>query len=160
MASFVYNKGAEEIANGTIDWVNNTLVVMLVTSSYTADRDDDVVDAGGANDPVDHEIVATDYTRGWGGAGRKALANKSITEVDASDRVEFDADDLTGGTTWSGIGNGANAAIAAAIVIKEGGANDTTSRLIAYLDTNNLTTNNSDVDLTFDASGVFYLSTA
>jgi hypothetical protein len=155
MASFVYNYGAQEIANGNIDWVNDTLKIMFVTSSYVANRDDDFVEEG-ANDANEHEIQAATYGGGYGQAGRKSLASKSVAENEANDQVRFDAANFTGGTTWSGLAGGET--IAAAIVIKEI-TNDLASVLIAYLDTNNVTLNGSDVDLTFDGTGVFYLDT-
>jgi len=155
MASFVYNTAATEMWDGTVDLLNDTIKVMLVTSSYTPDRDDDIVDAGGANDAVDHEIVATNYTGGWTGAGRKTLASKTITVDKTNDRAEFDAADLT----WTSIGGAANATIAAAIVIKEGVSDDTTSRLIAYLDITDTPTNGGNITLQFDAEGIIQLST-
>lgn len=155
MASFVYNTAAKEIADGTIDLLNDTIKVMLVTSSYTANRDDDVVDAGGANDPVDHEIVATNYTGGWGGAGRKTLASKAITTDKTNDRGEFDATDVT----WTSLGGAQNATIAAAILIKEGVANDTTSRLIAYHDLTDTPTNGGNITIVWDAEGIIQFST-
>lgn len=153
MASFVYNTAAQEIANSTIDLDTNTLKVMLVTSSYVANRDDLVVDAGGANDAVDHEISVTGYTAGWGGAGRKTAV--VTTGVDnTNDRAEVYIADLT----WTSLGAGAT--IAAAILIKEGGANDTTSRLIAYFDLTDTATNGGDITLDFDAAeGAIRLST-
>lgn len=153
MASFVYNKAAQEIADGTVDLLNDTIKTMLVTSTYTPNRDDLVVDAGGANDALDAEISVSGYTGGWGGSGRKALTGKTLTTDNTNDRAEFDADNLT----WSTLGTGAT--IAAMIVIKEGGANDTTSRLIAYLDVTDTPTNGGDVTFTFDAEGIIQFST-
>lgn len=153
MASFVYNKAAQEIADGTVDLLNDTIKTMLVTSAYTPNRDDLVVDAGGANDALDAEISVSGYTGGWGGSGRKALTGKTLTTDNTNDRAEFDADNLT----WSTLGTGAT--IAAMIVIKEGGANDTTSRLIAYLDVTDTPTNGGDVTFTFDAEGIIQFST-
>lgn len=153
MASFVYNKAAQEIADGTVDLLNDTIKTMLVTSAYTPNRDDLVVDAGGANDALDAEISVSGYTGGWGGSGRKALTSKTLTTDNANDRAEFDADNLT----WSTLGTGAT--IAAMVVIKEGGANDTTSRLIAYLDVTDTPTNGGDVTFTFDAEGIIQFST-
>src|SRR3990172_9798843 len=126
MASFIYNTGAKELLD-EIDFNTDVLKIMLVTASYGATRDDDVVDAGGANDPVDHEISVTGYTGGWGGSGRKTA---TLThEVDKpNDRAEIDIADLT----WTALGTGAT--LAAAILITEGGAHATTSRLIAYFD--------------------------
>src|SRR3972149_4757249 len=153
MASFVYNTAAKEIADATIDLDTNTLKVMLVTASYVADRDNDVVDAGGANDAVDHEINVTGYTRGWGGAGRRtAVVTVGVDKT--NDRGEVFIADLT----WTALGAGAT--IAAAILIKEGVANDTTSRLIAYFDLADTATNGGDITLDFDAAeGAIRLST-
>lgn len=151
--SFVYNKAAEELADGTINLLSNTIKVMLVTSQYTAARTDLVVDAGGANDPVDAEINVTGYTRGWGGAGRKTLTGKSVLVDQAQNRAEFSAGNLT----WTALGTGAT--IAAMLVIKEGVSNDTTSRLIAYLDVTDTPTNGGDISFTFNSEGIIQFST-
>lgn len=148
MPSYVYTKAAEEIANGTIDLLTDTIKAMLVNSTYTPSKSDTVVDAGGANDPVDAEINVTGYTRGWGGAGRKSLASKAINLDNTNNRAEFDASDLT----WTSLGSGAT--IAAMILIKEGVSNDTTSRLIAYLDVTDTSTNGGNITFTFDAEGI------
>lgn len=164
MANFVYNTAALELLDGTINLNTDNVEWMLVTSSYVADRDDDVVDAGGANDPLDHEIVATGYTGGHAGAGRKdANGGAPAWTVDkTNDRAEWDADDPP---TWSPLGNGANATIAAAILIKRGPTNDTDARLILYVDTTTGTpslpflTNGSDFTLNYNAEGLIHGST-
>jgi hypothetical protein len=153
MPSFVYNKAAEELANGTIDLLTDTIKTMLVTSQYSPARTDLVVDAGGANDAVDAEINVTGYTRGWGGSGRKTLGTKVVVVDQANNRAEFSAANLT----WTTLGSGAT--IAAMIVIKEGVSNDTTSRLIAYLDVTDTPTNGGDIAFTFDAEGIIQFST-
>ena len=152
MPSFVYNTAAKEIADGTLNLLVDTIKVMLVTSSYVADRDNDVVDAGGANDPVDHEINVTGYTRGFGGAGRKTLASKTWTTDKPNDRAEFDAADVT----WTALGSGTT--IAAAILIKEI-TNDASSRLIAYVDVTDTATNGGDITIQWNAEGILNLST-
>lgn len=153
MPSFVYNLAAKELADGTINLLTDTIKTLLVTSQYSAARTDTVVDAGGANDPVDAEINVTGYTRGWGGAGRKALASKTIVVDQANNRAEFSAGNLT----WATLGSGAT--IAAMLVVKEGVSNDTTSRLIAYLDVTDTPTNGGDIAFTFDAEGIIQYST-
>ncbi|MFZ9394214.1 MAG: hypothetical protein ACO277_08180 [Ilumatobacteraceae bacterium] len=153
MASFVYNKAAQEMADGTIDLLTDTIKTMLVTSQYSAARTDLVVDNGGANDPVDAEINVTGYTRGWNGAGRKTLASKAVVVDQANNRAEFSAGNLT----WTSLGTGAT--IAAMVLIKEGVSNDTTSRLIAYLDVTDTPTNGGNIAFTFDAEGVIQFST-
>ena len=147
MASLWYNKAVAEVLTGTIDLDSNTLKVMLVTSAYTPDNDHDVVDAGGGSDPLDAEITATNYTGGWGGSGRKTVT-VTVTEQDANNRAVV----VFGNLTWTALGGASNATVAVAILIKEGGANDTTSRLIAYWDLTDTATNGGDFTLTMDAT--------
>jgi hypothetical protein len=151
--SFVYNKAAQELADGTIDLLTDTIKTMLVTSQYSAARSDLVVDNGGANDPLDAEISVSGYTGGWGGSGRKSLASKTVVVDQPNNRAEFSAGNLT----WTTLGSGAT--IAAMLLIKEGGSNDTTSRLIAYLDVTDTATNGGDIAFTFDAQGIIQFST-
>ncbi len=155
-----YNTGYKEILDGTIDLSSDTIKVIPVGSGYTFNPDHTVADAGGANDVVDEEIVATNYTGGWGGSGRKTLSNKSWSVDNTNDMAVFDADPIT----WSSLGGATNDTINAFIIVKEGGANDTTTRLIAYVDTVTsgtlpLTTNGSDVTITPDADGLFQFPT-
>lgn len=142
MASHFYTTGLKECLDGTIDLDTDTIKLMLVTASYTPNKDDLVVDAGGANDPVDHEISVSGYTPGWGGAGRKTVT-VTISANLTNDRVDIAINDQT----WTSLGSGAT--IAGAILIKEGGANDTTSRLIAYFDVTDTATNGGDITLDF-----------
>lgn len=148
--SFLYNRAKKEIQDGTIDLLGDTLKVMLVTAVYTPNPDHDVVDAGGGSDPADAELTGSGYTAGWGGAGRKTLAGKTITEDDGNDRAAFDAND----PAWPAIQAGT---AAAALIIKEGVANDTTSRLIACLNDGGFPkiTNGGDFSLVFNAAGIW-----
>ena len=123
MASFFYNKALVDILTGVIDLDTDVLKMMLVNSTYTANRDDDVVDAGTGTDAESGEIVATNYTRGWGGAGRKTVTI-TVTEQDANDRAVVILADIT----WTALGGATNDTAVAAVLIKEGVANDTTSR--------------------------------
>lgn len=154
MASFVYNTAAKEMWDGTVDLLNDTIKVMLVDSTYSPDRDDDVVDAGGGSDAADAEISVSGYTGGYGGAGRKTLGTKAITTDKTNDRAEFDA----ANSSWTALGSGAT--IVGAIVIKEGPSADTASRLIAYLDFTDTATNGGDFTLQYDAEGIIQLATA
>ena len=146
MASFWYNTGLTECMDGTIDIDTDTIKIMLVTSSYSANQDDDVVDAGGANDAVDHEISVTGYTGGYGGAGRKTCTI-TMQANDTDNRVDIAIADLT----WTSLGSGAT--IAAAILIKENATDDTNTRLIAYFDVSDTATNGGDITLDFNALG-------
>lgn len=145
MATSWYGPALRECLNGGIDLDTNTTKLALVTSSYVFNKDDEFVDAGGANDVLDHEANVTNYTRGWGGAGRKT-ATVTISYDAASDRVEVVLADVT----WTSLGGATNQTLVAAILVKEGGANDTTSRLIAYFDFADFTTNGTNFTLDFD----------
>lgn len=152
MANFIYNTAKKEIMDNTIDLDTDTLKIMLVTSSYVANADDDVVDAAGANDPVDHELTGTGYVAGWGNSGRKALASVVASTDKVNDRAELDCADIT----WTAINAGT---AAAALLIKEGGANDTTSRLIAHIDSGfPVTTNGGNITLNINAEGLIHLT--
>ena len=73
MADFLYNRGSADLWDTLqpVDLIVDVIRVMLCTASYVADRDNDLVDAGGANDPVDHELSGTGYVAGHGTSGRK-----------------------------------------------------------------------------------------
>jgi len=146
MASGWYTKGLRECIDGTIDLDTDTLKLMLVNASYAFDADHEVVDnaADDATDPSFNEITATNYTAGWGGAGRKT-PTITMQENDTQNRVEAALDDQT----WSSIGGATNDTIHGALLVKEGGSDDTTSRLIAFFDITDKTTNGTDFLLNF-----------
>ncbi len=156
MANLIYNTAKVEMWDGTVDLLVNTIKILLVSNAvaYSPDIDDDVVDAGGANDVIDAESNVTNYARGWNAAGRKTLASTAITVDKANDRAEFDAVDVT----WTALGNGSNQTVVAGVITKEGGANDTTSRLIAYIDFTDFTTNGADFTLQWDTEGIMQLT--
>lgn len=83
MANVFYNAGKQAINNQGIDFLNDDIYVMMVTSSYTPDKDADEDRAD-----VTNEISGTGYT-----AGGQVLVNKAINRDDANDRSEADADD-------------------------------------------------------------------
>ena len=149
MVDFVYNTaGGEMIQGGTaLDVLADAKVkwMLIASTSYAADRDDDLVDAAGANDAIDHEMSGTGYVAGYNGAGRHVLASRSITINKTSDRSEFDAAD----ETWTAIDAGT---VEQALVIKEDhlgvAGNDTETRVISHHDTNfPITTNGGDLTI-------------
>ena len=124
----------------------DTIKVMLVKSTYTPDRDHEFVDSitGGS-----HELSGTGYVAGFGGAGRKTLANTTIAKDNTNDRVIFDADDVT----WSAI----NAGTARyAVVIREI-TDDAASLILAVHDLNptaGILFNGNDWVLAWPTTGV------
>jgi hypothetical protein len=155
MASGAYTAGLKAIMDGTIHWEapeteSDTIKVMLLstTTAYTYDPDHVYVDAGGAADPVDAETNVSGYDRGWGEAGRKALATRTMTVNNTNNTITFDATDPTAWTLAAG------ETVAAAVIIKEGAANDTTSQLLFYVDFTDTATNGGTFTLSFNASGI------
>mgnify|MGYP001557596394 FL=1 len=138
MASNLYNPGLEKLLDGTIDFENDTINVLLVDTNHTFDKTHDFVD-----DIVANEASGTGYAR-------KTLANAAIALDAANDRVEFDADN----PSYTALDAGT---IAAAIIFKQV-TNDADSPLIAQIDFADLVTNGSDVELQINSEGLFYVT--
>ena len=155
MASLIYNGAKHKMwshATLNIDLLADTIKCMLVNNLYAANADNTFADVGGANDPIDREINVTGYTRGFGGAGRKSLASKAVTQNDTDNRAEFDAADLT----WTALGIGET--IQAAMLIKEI-TNDAATPLIAYIDFGTgVPTNGGDITIQWGATGILHLT--
>jgi hypothetical protein len=144
MADLVYNKGKTEIMNGGIDLLTSTIRVMLVNSGYVADdAHDDLADG-----PRTNELSGTGYT-----ADGELLNNKAVTEDDPNNRAEFDN---TVDTTWTGI----DAGTADAAVIYLDSGTDSTSWLIAYIDSGGfpIVTNGGDLTIQWNAEGILQLA--
>jgi len=138
MASNLYNPGLEKLLDGTIDFENDTINVLLVDTNHSFDKTHDFVD-----DIVANEASGTGYAR-------KTLANAAIALDAANDRVEFDADN----PSYTALDAGT---IAAAIIFKQV-TNDADSPLIAQIDFADLVTNGSDVELQINSEGLFYVT--
>lgn len=143
MASGFYSQGVLKCLDGTIDLDTSTLKVMLVSSSYSYDPDHDFVDDISAN-----EISATNYTGGFGGAGRKT-ASVSMQRSTTNNRVEIALADLT----WTALGGASNATPSGCVLIYETGGADTAAIPIAFLDFSDTPTNGGDFTLDFTALG-------
>jgi len=146
MADLTYNLGRTDLADATYDFITQVIKGMLVTSSYVANKDNNFVDDGGANDPIDHELSGTGYVAGFAGSGRKTLS-MSVVEDDANDRAEITFTAIT----WTAI----NAGTAAALIMYNHITGDTASTLIAYNDSGGwpIVTNGGDLTVTPDAQG-------
>ncbi len=146
MASGWFTQGLKKLLDGTIDIDTSTLKIILVDSGYTFNADHDVIDNGAndATDPSFNEIVATNYTGGYAGAGRKT-ASVTLQVNDTDNRVDIAIGDLT----WTSLGGASNDTPAAAILAFETGGADTTTVPIAYLDFTDTPTNGGNFTLDF-----------
>ena len=154
MASFLYNKAANEISAGTLNLTTRSglgkLKILLVNTGYTANKDHLVIDPGTNNaaDVSFNELVATNYVTGFGGAGREAVT------------LTFDVDHTNdrgvvaiSQPSWTSLGGATNDTVRGAILVDER-TSDTDSRLIAFFDLpggggSGILTNGSDFLLQF-----------
>lgn len=125
MANSLYTKGKEKILAGNIDFTNNAIKAIIVSSAYTANL-------------TTHEFLS-DVDANRLGADA-TLANKTV----ATGRL--DADDVT----WSAVTAGATAK--AVILYKDTGT-PATSPLLLYIDTITgwpLATSGGDITVQWD----------
>jgi hypothetical protein len=150
--SLVYNKFKNEVMNRTIDLSGGVIKVMLVTSSYVANENDDFLEER-ADDANEHELSGTGYTAGFASADRRTLAAKVFSEDDPNNRGEFDD---TADITWTGI----DAGTVAGIIVYNHLTNDVSSAMICYIDTGGLpiVTNGGDLTIQWNAEGILQLT--
>lgn len=137
----VYNRGKFNLGTGVVDWLTTDIGVLLVTSTYAYD--------------ADHNFVSdiTNELSGGGYARQTGIVGKTVTENDASNRVEYDADDVTFPTLGAAAGNPDSA-----IIYDNTTGLDTTRPLLARIP---LTTPpvpiGGDYVIRWDATGMFQL---
>lgn len=139
MASNLYNSGLFAILSGSINYLNDTIGLALVNTSYTYS-----VSHTSLSDITSSEASGVGYTR-------KVLESKTVTLNSGNNTVNFDAGDFSYPAllTTSSIASG---------VLFKSGSDDSTSELIANIDFNNITTDGSDFILEFSASGWFNIN--
>lgn len=131
MASFTTNEGALKIANRSIDFVGDTIKARLVASSFTPNKDDDVM--------TGYTAIGTDQT----------IANEAIAKDDTNDIVTFTADVLT----WTAVAGGSTIGWVAFFKFV---TNDADSIPIAVVDVADTATNGSNITFTAHATNKFF----
>lgn len=140
MANVLYNSAKRDVMNGAIDLDTDSMKIMLVTSSYTADQD-----AHTKRSDITNEVSGTGYS-----SGGSALANKTVTADNTNNRGVFDADDIS----WS------TATITArgAVIYKARGGASSADELLGYIDFGaDKTSTAGTFTVTFDSAGIFYV---
>lgn len=133
-----YNRGIFEIVNQTTNLDTGAILLLLLSSAASFNRDDDFVSTISAN-----EISTTGYARA-------TLANTVIALDDTNDRVTFDADDVT----FTGLGPPSGGPIVGfAVVYRNTGADGTSPLLINY-DLTDTQTNGSNFTIQWNAVGL------
>ena len=115
MANVVYNSAKAELFKGSIDCLNDTLKVALVTSSYIPSASSHTYYSD-----ITNEVSGTGYT-----AGGATLTNVSVSKDDIDAEGVLDADDVT----WSS----STITARGAVIYKDSGV-ASTSPLICYID--------------------------
>lgn len=142
MANAWYNRGKYILSNSSMDFVNDTIKVLLLDNaqSYVFDPSHNFV---ADLTPGTNELTNNSGT----GYERKTLATKAVNEDDVNDQAEMDCADID----YTSIDAGE---IQAAVVYKEV-TNDSDSPVIAYIDSGfPKQTNGGDLTLTINSEGL------
>jgi hypothetical protein len=115
MASLIYNSMPDDMAKGAIDFDTDTFKVILVTSSYTPNKD-----THDRRDDVTNEVTGTGYTAGG------ATCTVTVTKDTANDKVTISL----GAVSWTS----STITARAAVYYKARGGASSADELVAYND--------------------------
>lgn len=115
MASLIYNSAIDDMARGAIDFDTDTFKTMLVTSSYTPNKD-----THDRRDDVTNEVSGTGYTAGG------ATSACTVTKDTANDKVTLSF----AAVSWAS----STITAAAAVIYKSRGGASSADELVAYVD--------------------------
>lgn len=145
-----YGKAIMDAFGGTgsgtapnIDFLSDSIKVMLCTSSYTPDQD-----AHEFKSDVTNEVSGTGYT-----ATGTALTTKTLAYTSGTNVIKFDADDVT----W------ASSTITAryAVIYDATPGSDATRPLMGYVDFGaDQSSNNGAFTISWDANGILTITPA
>ena len=131
MANIIYNSYVDDVNKGNIDMNTDTFYAMLVTSTYTPDKDTHT-----KRSDITNEVVGVGYTSGG------AATTATVTLDTANDRVDITFSDVT----WAA----STITAAAAVVYKHRGGAASADELVAYCDFGgNVTTTGGTFTLDF-----------
>lgn len=130
MASIVYNSAVDDTVKGNIDFNTDTFKAMLVTSSYSPDKDAHTVRAN-----VTNEIVGTGYTTGG------VTVSSTVTKNTDTDRVDIEFSN----PSWTN-----STLVARGCVIYKSTGTASADPLVAFVDfINDVTTTNGTFQVNF-----------
>lgn len=115
MASLIYNSCLDDMARGAIDFDTDTFKVMLVTSSYTPNKD-----THDRRDDVTNEVSGTGYTAGG------VTSACTVTKDTANDKVTLSF----AAVSWAS----STITARAAVIYKSRGGAASADELVAYND--------------------------
>lgn len=141
-----------------MDQTNYPIKIGLYTDggTYTPNVGDTYADVGGTADFTGNELDTGGYTKGYGGAGRKDLADANKAFSYAASTVTFD---YTTYITWASLATGTT--IGGAVIMHEKKAapsDDTAVLLLVHCDFTAVPTNGGNFTIDFDALGIGYIT--
>lgn len=115
MANIIYNSCVDDVAKGNIDFNTDTFYAMLVTSTYTPNKDTHT-----KRSDVTNEVSGAGYSSGG------SATTATVTLDTANDRVDITFSDVT----WTL----STLTAAAAVIYKRRGGASSADELVAYCD--------------------------
>ena len=115
MASLIYNSAVDDMARGAIDFDTDTFKVLLVTSSYSPNKD-----THDKRDDITNEVTGTGYTAGG------VTSACTVTKDTANDKVTLQFASVS----WAS----STITARAAVIYKSRGGASSADELIAYND--------------------------
>jgi len=137
MASGLYGEVFYRMAKGTlaIDGLNVKMMLLNTSASFNAAHI-------WASQISGYEISCTNYGRGYGGAGRKAMTLSTTKAANGRSAIVH----LPANITWASLGGTVNTTVGAAAIFVEG-TSDANSLLVGFFDIDNTTTIGTDFTL-------------
>lgn len=115
MASLIFNSGLDDAVRGNIDFDTDSFKAMLVTSTYSPNKDTHT-----KRSDVTNEVVGSGYTAGG------TAASVTVTKDTANDRIDIEL----GAVSW----NPATITARGAVYYKSRGGAASADELVAYID--------------------------
>lgn len=115
MASLIYNSAVDDTARNAIDFDTDTFKILLVTSSYTANKDTHT-----KRSDVTNEVSGTGYTAGG------ATSACTVTKDTANDKVTLSFAAVSWGSSTLTAAGG--------VIYKSRGGASSADELVAFID--------------------------
>ena len=133
----MYGNALLKALNKEVNYITDTIKVMLCTSSYTPNQDTHIYKSS-----ITGEVTGTGYT-----AGGATLANKTMTYDGATNTIKLDANDVV----WE-----TSTITARYAVIYDATGTDSTSVLLGYVDFGeDKISSAGDFKIIWDTAGIF-----
>jgi hypothetical protein len=133
----MYGNALLKALNKEVNYITDTIKVMLCTSAYTPNQDAHIYKSS-----ITGEVTGTGYT-----AGGATLTNKTMTYDGATNTIKLDADDVV----WV-----SSTITARYAVIYDDTGTDSTSTLLGYIDFGeDKISSAGDFKITWDTAGIF-----